>query len=328
MGFLSRVKDFLVRWDLMPILYPRREGGWIVPAIMGASALIKGIAGKKKADSANEANLAAQQAQRDWLQARQSGIDQIMGKLQQTGWNPFGVNELGSSQYGTEESTTRERFNEFVRQLEDPRHTAGLGKLNEQIFGRIGQPTVTEGEKLRQIAATNAAYQNALQGAQDVAGMRGAGALQRAAGTMGVSAQRAGDIADYLASVPELERKRQFENEAAAQGLIEMMKGQQRSGTRVSNTSGISNMMGSRQVGPDTGFLMSTLPPEPMAPMKTGNSPWAGFLGDIAGGAANIASYYANNQDSGQSPLSNLYSQPSGGFNWQPVQYKLGQAPR
>lgn len=269
----------------------------VAGAIPVAGPLIQGALGGLMTRDENRANRQAADLYNQFYGPggqREQAANALVDRLSAAGYDPFGPQTSSGTNWGQGTTDQTTRFSNQLRQVVDPSQRAGYQALNEQVFGRLGQPTVTEGEKLRQIAATNAAYQNALQGAQDVAGMRGQGALQRAAGTMGVSAQRAGDIADYLASVPELERQRQFQNEQAAQGLIEMMKGRNESG--VSRTTGTNFSTGGSTAtgGPDTGFLANLFMPQgPMAPTQTGVNPLLAGASDAIGGLTQL---FANRQ--------------------------------
>lgn len=269
----------------------------VAGAIPVAGPLIQGALGGLMTRDENRANRQAADLYNQFYGPggqREQAANALVDRLSAAGYDPFGPQTSSGTNWGQGTTDQTTRFSNQLRQVVDPSQRAGYQALNEQVFGRLGQPTVTEGEKLRQIAATNAAYQNALQGAQDVAGMRGQGALQRAAGTMGVSAQRAGDIADYLASVPELERQRQFQNEQAAQGLIEMMKGRNESG--VSRTTGTDFKTGGSTTtgGPNMGFLADLFMPQgPMAPTQTGVNPLLAGASDVVGGLTQL---FANKQ--------------------------------
>jgi hypothetical protein len=211
-------------------------------------------------------------AYNQWLGDRKSAVDDLVGRFGD--WDLFGTNTLGSTgtSYGsgTSDSTTRSSG----RQRMDK--TIGLGQrpmydlLNAQVQDRLGKPTVTQGEIMRNVAQRNAASEGALRAAMDTAGIRGAGALQSGAGTMGIAQQRAGGIADYLGSVEKIKRDRLFQNEQAAQSLINMMLGSDTRTNQTSRTTGQTSQFGgstgSQEVAPQIGQLANLfLPPSPQA---------------------------------------------------------------
>ena len=163
--------------------------------------------------------------------------EKIIDQLIANGYNPFGpqiTEEFGNTSQMTT-SQTNERGREVMRKLADPAQRAGKKALENQVFGRLGQPAVTEGEMMRKLAQTNSVF-DTLNRKQEVLGA-GMGPVRRLGMEQGLDAQRGSMLLNDLAARPELERKRQFENEQAAQSLLRDWQGSSRDWNRQANTT-------------------------------------------------------------------------------------------
>jgi len=128
------------------------------------------------------------------------------------------------------------------------------------------------------------------------------GSVRRLGMEQGLDADRGSRLLDVLAARPELERTRQFENENAANQLLNAWQGQNRDST--SRTTGTTNTTGStfgtQQNAPDLQGLFSMFAPlAPQASMNTGFNPWLSAGADTWGALMQQMQQGKN----GQSPM-------------------------
>jgi hypothetical protein len=185
-------------------------------AIGGA---LGGIGGLFSSDEEKEAAESYNQWMKDTYGeggSRQKMYDQMIAE----GKNPFGPQI--TQNWGTEQQQMQRNMHQrtIMERLVGKGQEKGKEALEKQVFGRLGKPAVTEGEMMRRLQNETKLQRRAEESARDQAGMRGLGAKQAMGGTMGLAADRAGRLSDILASRPEMERSRQFQNEAAAQSLL------------------------------------------------------------------------------------------------------------
>jgi len=168
-------------------------------------------------------------------------------------------------------------------------------RFRQLIEGRLGQPSaVTEGEIASTLRGINRSSEGAMRQVANLAGGRGLSAQQMQAAGTPIATARTGQIADFLSSIPQVERGRQAEDLALAQGAIgQFGTGQRQTGrtTMDSNTRGSSSQFGSQTgtSGPDVNTLMALMQPAgPQQSMRTGQS----TFGDILGGLGSAVTAY------------------------------------
>lgn len=242
----------------------------------------------------------------------------IVNRLTAAGYDPFGPQTSYSSQQGGTQGTSTTRGVQDVDMFTRPEVLAAYAPMEARyrqlIEGRLGQPSpVTEGEIASTLRGINRSSEGALRQVQNLAGGRGLSAQQLQAAATPLATARAGQIADFLASIPQVERQRQAEDLALAQGAIgQFGTGQRQTGrtttASTTNQSGTSYGGGSQTSGPDVNTLMALMRPAgPQASMQTGNS----TFGNILSGLGGAASVYA----AGQKPKPQPQTLPTQPFN-------------
>jgi len=255
--------------------------------LSGVGSIFQGkAAGKAAQDQARLNN--------QYLQDYGAANQDIIRQLQAKGYDPFGPQTTSSQQFGGTQGTSTTRGTQDVDMFNRPEILAQYAPMEQRfrqlIEGRLGQPSaVTEGEIASTLRGINRASQGATAQVQNLAGGRGLSAQQlQAAGTPLASA-RVGQIADFLASIPQVERQRQGEDLALAQGAIgQFGTGQRQTGRTTSqsatNQMGSSFGGGSQTGGPDVSTLMALLRPAgPQQSMQTGQSPFGNLLSGLGG---------------------------------------------
>ena len=163
----------------------------------------------------------------------------------------------------------------------------------------------------------NRANQGALSQVQNMAGGRGLSAQQMQAAGTPLASARAGQIADFLSSIPQVERQRQGEDLALAQGAIgQFGTGQRQTGRTTSQSStnqmGSSFGGGSQTGGPDVSTLMALMQPAgPQQSMQTGQSTFGNILSGLGGGAS---AYGAMQKPKVPGAIQNLQTKPLNQF--------------
>ena len=267
-----------------------------------AGPLISGLFSGLQGQAANSAEKADREAWNKYLQDYGGAQQNVMSGLAGAGQDPFkGLTSSSTgSSFGSSTSNALTRLQEQIRKIVDPAQAGGKRALEQQVFGRLGTPAVTEGEMMRKLAETNKVY-DTLGRKQEVLGA-GMGPVRRLGMEQGLDADRGARLLDTLAARPELERARQFENENAANQLLNAWQGQNRDST--SRTSGTTNTTGStfgtQQNAPDLQGLFSMFaPPAPQASMNTGFNPWLSAGADTWGALMQQMQQGKN----GQSPM-------------------------
>lgn len=256
------------------------------PVGLGIGGLVGGLGSLFGSDENQEAQDAYNKYLQDVMASRQGVLSDLKG---------MGINPYMSSSQGTRSSQTtgttdttgyRNALNQ-MRKVVDPAQAEGKAALEKQVFGRLGQPAVSEGEMMRRLAEANKVYGALERKVADQAGVRGP--MSRPGMMTGLAAERAGSLLDTLAQRPELERSRQMENEKLAQALLGQWQGQDtRSKERFGSTQNMfQNMLGSsgsQGYSPANAMAMANLgaPPGPMS-TAAGNSQgdWLNFLGNM-----------------------------------------------
>lgn len=243
---------------------------------------------------------AASQAAKDQANLNNAFIGQsdkakadLIASLKAAGYDPYGPQVSTTSSTGGGKSASR--YGSKTHAVSNRTKTvlaenqAAENALRARIEGRLANKAgVSQGEILNQIANINRGSDAAARAvANKVAGTGVGGAQAGAAYTPG-EMSRVSAINDFLASVPQLARSRQMEDEAAASGFLAQRAGEQ--DITDSDTSGWSNTDSSSfgntrsTGGPDIGQLLAlTSPTAPQQSLKTGTSAWGSALSGAAG---------------------------------------------
>ncbi len=255
--------------------------------------VLGGIGGLLNAKSKNDAAKDQAKMNNAYLTASDAGKKDIIAQLAGHGYDIYGpqTSTGTSSSSGGGRSSTRQRSHTSA---DTTRTTAGenLGAenaLRARIEGRLANKAgVSQGEILNQIANINRNAQAASVAVGNKVASRGmGGAAAGAAYTPGEMARTA-SINDFLASVPQLARQRQAEDEGMASDFLNARAGQhQESDTNsVGNTdySSFNSGSSSQTGGPDINTILGlTMPTGPQQSLKTGNSMLGGALSGAAG---------------------------------------------
>ena len=268
---------------------------WLIPAIIsavgiGADILKQKAAGKPQEDQARLYN--------EWLASRQTGVDDILKKLGENGYNPFGPQTTTSNSSGRSSSTSVTNSSSSTKSSQKPVVTAEYKKL-EGMFrglleGRLARPSaLPSGYAERGVRTVNDTYRGSTAAARNMAARRGLSGEATFGLAMPSETARAGKIADFLVDVPLKERALQTEDiQLAAQlaqifGLgSEMMSNT--TGTSTTKSSGTSSMSGSNTSPPNLGALANfLLPPGPQQSGQSGQS----ALGTGAAGISQLLAW-------------------------------------
>jgi len=234
-----------------------------------------------------------QQAESDaynqWLSDRRSGVDRLTQQLVDRGWDPFGVNELSGSSYGTsygtQDSTTRGSEAQQQRKVAGTAQQARTRDMIDRLqASRLGQGR-SEAEKIAALVNINNQTRAAQQAAANKAGIRGLGAMQSYGAMAGPEQQAAAARIAYLDPKNDLMRNLMLEGEAQKQA--QLWQGADTNRQYQSRTTGqtTSNQFGggTNQVAPNMGALANLyLDPSPQA---TAGGLTQNKLTDILGGA-------------------------------------------
>ena len=317
-------------WALVTVVanaFSRRrvtaDANWLPLALAAGSAILGGISKHKQ----NKANKQALEQENKNAQADYAARQKIVGDLAARGIDIYGpqtTRGMSSStgQTGGRSRTVSEeefRRNPFITEQYKPMET----QLRSLIEGRLGKATtVSEAEKAAQLRNINAASAGALQSIRNMAGGRGLSAAQIGAAGAPVQVGRAGQIASYMATLPDIERQRRAEDLGLASGAIGAFgKGEEGTSRGVSTTdqSGWSNQMGSSSQtgGPDIGALLALNAPAGRVSTNTGYNPLLSGGADALGA---LSGYFANKPARTQQPVQPL--------PWGKPNPSLNQAPR
>lgn len=281
------------------------------------------FSGKAKADAAKDQT----KLNNAFLTASDQGKKDIIAQLAGHGYDIYGpqTSTGTSSSSGGGSSNTRQRSHTSA---DTTRTTAGenIGAenaLRARIEGRLANKAgVSQGEILNQIANINRNAQAANVAVANKVASRGlGGAAAGAAYTPGEIA-RTSSINDFLASVPQLARQRQAEDEGMASDFLNARAGQhQESDTNsVGNTSysNFNNGSSSNTGGPDINTILGlTMPTGPQQSMKTGTSLLGSALSGAggAGGGGGVGDFLGSLfKPKGLSMPTNLFSNQTGSY--------------
>jgi hypothetical protein len=224
----------------------------------------------------------------------------MLAGLQAGGWNPFGVNSLGSSGESSSTSNTSGVRDSYTK--ENPFTTAEYGKSDELVRGilenRLSRgSSLPPGYEANAIRRINEASAGGAAAAGNVAARRGLSGQQVFGLNAPIQTARAGQIADLRGNVPLLERQMANED-MAAQGDRQARFGTGRESRTHETSSSRTNSSGressSRQVGPDIGALSSLLMPP--GAQKSTVSPYSGFGNALEGIGSGVTAYGAMKQ--------------------------------
>ena len=237
----------------------------------------------------------------NWLKAREAGVQNITAELLERGVDVYGPQTTTSSQYGTSTSATSGR-EKAQRRAYTPEELRGMESATRQLIeGRLGAPSaVSEGEKLRAISGIQRANLGARQAASNIAAARGFGGAQTYAGAAPIETAASSQIADYLSSIPNLERARRTEDIGLSEAFQAARRGEdtsrQYSGTTTGQSAGGSTMTAPPNLSELASFL---LPPGPQQG-PSAYSPVGSGAGALSKG---LLAYYASRQKPDQSPM-------------------------
>ena len=164
-------------------------------------------------------------------------IDMIRGLVEGSGYNFFGPKTTTSNSTGS--SSTTQKIDQFVRPEVLPEYKKLEGMWKGIVEGRLARPTaLPPGTVERQVSAINTSYSGADAAARNAAASRGLSGEQALALQTPLQHDRAGKIADLVASVPAQERAYQNEDVQLATAIAQVFGlGQRTTGTTTSNTT-------------------------------------------------------------------------------------------
>jgi hypothetical protein len=245
---------------------------FIIPAIAvlvgaGSSYLKSKAAGK----SVEEQNALYNQ----WLLDRQKGVTGLIDKLSGAGFNPFGPQVSTSS--GKSLSTSVQNL--LTQSSTKPVITPDYKKLEGQTKGvlesRLARPdALPPGYIERSVADINKAHAGGAAAARNAAARKGLSGEQAFALAAPMESARAGNIGDFLATVPLKERELQNQDVELAADLTRSFGLGSESTSRTSGTtttagSNSSTLTSPPNIGALAGLL---LPPPPGPGSQTGMS--------------------------------------------------------
>lgn len=280
---------------------------------------LSAIGGHQQAKQANKAAQDQARLNNANRTAQMMAQQKMMAGLESSGWNPFGVNALGSRSSGT--STTSESGRRDFYSKENPFVTDEYKKQDDLIRGVIENrlsrgSSLPPGYEANAIRAINQASAGGAAAAQNAAARRGLSGQQVFGLNAPIQMARAGQIADLRGNVPLLERQMMNEDMAlSGQRQAQFGTGQERQGyetsSRRSRTDESSS--GSRDQGPDISALSSLLMP-PGAEQSTvaPYSPWGNVFSAAGGAASAYAGQQRANSGGGSSAASSAGT--GGGF--------------
>jgi hypothetical protein len=238
----------------------------------------------------------------------------MLAGLESSGWNPFGVNKLGSSDSSQFSENTVGSRDSYTK--ENPFTTPEYAKLDELVRGTMTDrlsrgSSLPPGYEANAIRRINEASAGGAAAANNAAARRGLSGQQVFGLNAPIQTARAGQIADLRGNVPLLERQLMNED-IAAEGSRQAQFGTGRESRTHedsrSRTSGNRSGTSSRDVGPDIGALSSLLMP-PGAEQSTVNPNSA--AGDMFSALGQGVTAYGATRSSKPS------SKPSSGGNGQ-----------
>jgi hypothetical protein len=281
----SRIKAFLDRWDLTPILWPTREDGFLDILKTFLAPVVGGIAdyqsGKAKQKSEEEARrLMNQYITGD--EAAKAEVLNAVGGIE-------GLMNMASTSAGTSTMTGRDVTRTDMRTMPEwaKRDEAIMGRLRNLLAGRLDEAS-TRGEgarTARKVAAINRAFGNVLGSDRLRSAVTGARPDES------LDAARAMQIADVVASTEDEARARRAEDMAMAQQFGALTRGQHQRGRTVSDMSRAGTTTSTSQ-DPLRGVeaaRMLTAPTAPMVSMETGMTPGWDALSGAAGAGGQMA---------------------------------------
>jgi hypothetical protein len=165
-------------------------------------------------------------------------LNMIKGMVEGTGYDFFGPKKTTSS--GTSSSTTVQNMNQFTRPEVLPEYKKLEGMWKSILEGRLARPqALPPGTVERQVAGINQAYSGADAAARNAAARRGLSGEAALALQEPLQGDRAGKIADLIASVPLKERELQNEDIQLASAIAQAFGlGQRTTGSTTSTTTG------------------------------------------------------------------------------------------
>ena len=307
----TKMKNWLIRWNFMPILLPVREDGFLVIGAMLAGAAVKAYGKYKNAKSKEEAIAAEAELQNAWAEADEEARTNILSEI--GGGDPkVGMSNLMNMKSTTEsirndQSTSTTRFNELTS-------PEWAGK-NKDMQGNVNILKALDRARLAQSDTSLAGEMTArtIRAQNDAARAAGSGqSLDTRAGGLGLSGGAPGSlnpdieaarVAAALGTVgneQQLARQIGFENQDRSMALAEMLKASRRQGTSTTDSSGTSTM-NSSTFNPfqniQAAYMLTS--PQPRTTTKTGMAPGWTLAGDLAGAAAQAYASYAGKPPGG-----------------------------
>lgn len=274
-------------------------------AIPLAMSAVQAGAGALAAHKANKANKDRLNQENTNAAADEANRNNIINQLKAHGTDIYGPQTSTRSDTGGSSSHTSSdtsfRNNPFITGDYKPMEA----KLRSLIEGRLGQAnTVTEAEKAAQLRNINAASAGALASIRNMGG-RGFSSAQLAAAGTPIQMARAGQIGNYMATLPDLERARREKDLAMASGAISGFgTGQEGTSHTNSNTNSTSFGNSTSTGGPDISAILGLTTPNGRVSTNTGASPIAGLVGDLAGAAGTAYAGYNAAKNAAKKPAS------------------------
>lgn len=262
---------------------------FLIPAIIGA---VGAGASFLRQRAANKSVEEQQRLYNQWLKERQKGAQDIVTRLQESGFDPFGAQttrQAGTSFSATDtDSTTVSRERPQITPEYQAMESLWRGILQERLARPSSLPI---GTIERAVSGINLAAAPGIQRSRNLAASRGVPVDTLLLGSP-VESARIGKIQDLIANIPLKERELQNEDVSLASRLAQVF-GLGREGT--STTRGRSTTRGTTSgtvsSPPNiTALANLLLPPGPQQGGGSGQSAGAGLLGDAASLAASLYS--------------------------------------
>lgn len=286
--------------------------GWLIPAIAGGASLVSGILGNKAKNNQAQANA---DLYNNWLKNYQQTGQNLMGQATAGGWNPYGPKTSTSQSQGTTSSQGGGSYSNrpVITSEYQPLDALMRGIMTNRLSGGSSLP---QGYAESGIRGINESYEGADQAARNMAARRGLSGEQTYAIASPANRARAGQIADFRANMPLLERQMQNEDIGITQGLQSAF-GRGEAGNSSQWSNGTSSNYGT-QTSPFTASDLSSLmgvlaPPSPYQSGKTGTSGVATGLDSLGALMGFLASQQGQGQQVAQLPtMGYQFNQPMG----------------
>jgi len=309
----TKMKNWLISWNIMPILWPTREDGFFVIAALAVAAAAKAYGKYKNAKSKEEAIAAEAELQNTWAEADEDARKAILSEI--GGGDPkVGMSNLMNMK-STTESIRNDQSTSTTNYSENKLTSPEWAGANKDMQGNVNVLKALDRARLAQsdtslagemTARTIREVNEAARAAQPAYDSR-AGGLGLSGGAPGslnpdIEAARVKGALNAVGNEQQLARQIGFENQDRSMALAEMLKAtrQRTKGTSTTDQFGTSTMSSST-LNPLANIqaAYALTAPQPRTTTKSGMAPGWGLAGDLISAAAQGYAGYATGGQAG-----------------------------